>query len=314
MGSGAGSVVAASVAAAAGAEVLVVEKHDQLGGVTALSAGQIWIGPSTHAKAIGIEDSPEEVRRYIDFLSAGFGDEVNRSAYIDRGGEVLDALTELGLELQVIPGLADYYYPKAPGAKPEGRYLEVVPFDATALGEWEHRTVSTSGVSTGAIGGNRLSTVDLIECGSDHEKLARRTAERAERSERAMGAGLSASLIAIALEKGVEFLTGTAAVDLVADGRVDGVVTESADGRRTVRARRGVVLGMGGYDWNPELMESFEFVQGMHSVTLATVTAITSVSPPACAPPSRRPCPRESRRTWESMCRARRGAASRCTA
>ena len=42
--------------------------------------------------------------------------------------------------------------------------------------------------------------------------------------------------------------------------------------RRTVRARKGVVLATGGYDWRPELVETFEFIHGMHSVTLPTVT------------------------------------------
>lgn len=272
VGSGAGGVVAAIIAAVGGARALVVEKHDQLGGVTALSAGQVWIGASSQARAIGIADSDEETRAYIDFLSVGFGDLDNRRAYIERGDEVLDALAELGLQLQVIPGMADYYYPDAPGSKAEGRYLEVVPFPATRLGEWEHRTVSTSGVSTGTLGGNRLSNADVIECGGDKDKLAKRVAERTARSERAMGAGISANLIAIALDHGVEFRASTAAVELLGSGRVDGLVVESPEGRRTIRARRGVVLATGGYDWKPELMETFEFVRGMHSVALPTVT------------------------------------------
>lgn len=272
VGSGAGGITAAIVAATAGAKALVIDKYHELGGVTALSAGQVWLGPSSHARAAGIDDSEEEVRAYIDFLSAGFGNVENRRAYIERGGQVLDALAELGLNLQVIRGMADYYYPAAPGSKAEGRYLEVVPFPATRLGEWETRTVSNAGVSTGGIGGNRLSNADHGEFSGDPEGLERRAAERTARSERAQGAGMAANLIAIALEHGVEFRVGTAAVELIGDDRVEGLVVDGPEGRRTIRARRGVVLGMGAYDWKPELMENFEFVQGMHSVVLPTVT------------------------------------------
>ena len=128
---------------------------------------------------------------------------------------VLDALADLGLELQVIRGMADYYFPDAPGTKPEGRYLEVVPFPAERLGEWEHRTVAGSGVSTGGIGGSILSNADHVELGGDPDALAARAADRASRGERSQGAGIAAALIAIALELGVEFRAGTAAVELI---------------------------------------------------------------------------------------------------
>ncbi|MEU6643538.1 FAD-dependent oxidoreductase [Saccharomonospora sp. NPDC046836] len=272
VGSGAGSVTAALVAAAAGARVLVVEKYHELGGVTALSAGQLWLGPSAHAARAGLPDSPDEVLAYLDFLSAGFGDLDNRGAYVARGGEVLEALAAHGLELQVIRGMADYYYPDAPGSKPEGRYLEVVPFSADRLGTWAERVVCHAGVSTGGIGGNRLSSMDHIECGGDSELLARRAAERTARSERAQGAGIAANLIALALDKGVEFRVNTKAVDLVGTDQVDGLLVEAGDRRIAIRTRSGVVLGMGGYDWAPELVEGFEYVRGMHSVTLPTVT------------------------------------------
>ncbi|MFD2499837.1 FAD-dependent oxidoreductase [Rhizorhabdus histidinilytica] len=46
VGSGAGGLAAAVVAAERGARVLVVEKDDKLGGVTALTGGQIWVAPN----------------------------------------------------------------------------------------------------------------------------------------------------------------------------------------------------------------------------------------------------------------------------
>ncbi|MEV1131900.1 FAD-binding protein [Agromyces sp. NPDC049794] len=272
VGSGAGGVVAAIAAAADGASALVVEKYHQLGGVTSLSAGQVWMGPTSHAREAGFDDSPEEARAYLDYLSAGFGDLDNRQAYVDRGSEALDALAELGLRLQVIPGLSDYYYPDAPGSKEDGRYLEAVPFPASKLGEWEHATVAGSGVSTGALGTSTLSNLDLLECGADGDKLAKRSTERAARSERAQGAGIMANLIAMALEQGIEFRVNTAAVQLVGAGRVEGVIVETPEGRRAIGARRGVVLAMSAYDWDPTFRETFEHMRNLYSVTLPTVT------------------------------------------
>ena len=57
VGSGAGGVAAAVVAASKGARVLVVEKDDKIGGVTALTGGQIWVAPNPFQTDAGISDS-----------------------------------------------------------------------------------------------------------------------------------------------------------------------------------------------------------------------------------------------------------------
>ena len=48
-GSGAAGLVAALAAATAGADVLVVERSDLLGGTTALGGGRVWI-PANHCQ------------------------------------------------------------------------------------------------------------------------------------------------------------------------------------------------------------------------------------------------------------------------
>ena len=57
VGSGAGGLSAAVTAAEAGANAVVLEKGPLLGGVTALSLGQIWLGHNHLAEAAGIPDS-----------------------------------------------------------------------------------------------------------------------------------------------------------------------------------------------------------------------------------------------------------------
>lgn len=272
VGSGAGGVTAAIAAAARGASVVVLDKYHLLGGVTSLSAGQIWMGATSAALDADIDDTSEDVLDYLDYLSAGYGDRANRIAYVTQGPRVLDELSGLGLRLQIIHGLEDYYYPEAPGSKPDGRYLEAIPTDASTLGSLEQLTIAGVGVSTGSLGATTLTNRDLLECGHDKSLLESRSSERAGRNERAQGAGIMAQLCSIAQRFGVKFRVNTAAVELVGSGRVEGVVVEGPDSRQTLRARRGVVLAMSSYDWDPSLRETFEYLPNLHSVTLPTVT------------------------------------------
>src|SRR3546814_5468116 len=43
----------------------------------------------------------------------------------------------------VVRGLPDYYYPAVAGSKPQGRYVEVVPFKAERLGELADKVLTS---------------------------------------------------------------------------------------------------------------------------------------------------------------------------
>src|SRR3546814_7747995 len=45
--------------------------------------------------------------------------------------------------MMVVRGLPDYYYPAVAGSKPEGRYVEVVPFKAERLGELADKVLTS---------------------------------------------------------------------------------------------------------------------------------------------------------------------------
>ena len=76
IGSGIGGLSAAITAHDHGASALVVERSDQVGGVTALSMGELWVAGNRHAAAIGIEDSPESGYRYLKRLSMDYGSDL----------------------------------------------------------------------------------------------------------------------------------------------------------------------------------------------------------------------------------------------
>jgi 3-oxosteroid 1-dehydrogenase len=271
VGSGAGGLAAAVVAANRGARALVVEKDDKLGGVTALTGGQIWVAPNPYQADIAVNDQVDDALAYMDFLSAGMGNRVNRMAFVAKGGEAIAYLRDLGLGLRPIPAFPDYYYPDAPGSRATGRYLEPLPFAASRLGSWADRIVVGQGAMTTQHGGSALTNADLADAATDPARLDAIKAERFARNERCMGSGLVANLVSMALDAGVEMWTASPASRLIGETRVEGLEVAGTQGARRIKAG-AVLLATGAYDWSPELVETHEFVQDMYSLTPPTVT------------------------------------------
>src|SRR3546814_4111129 len=81
-----------------------------------------------------------------------------------------------------------------------------------------------------------------------------RSQRHLEAGERCAGAGLAAAQVLAAKERGVEMRTSTEVIELVIeDGQVLGVVARDGAGTKRIRARLGVVLATGGYDWKSEI-------------------------------------------------------------
>ncbi|MBC57146.1 MAG: hypothetical protein CL814_09430 [Confluentimicrobium sp.] len=264
-GSGAGGLAAAIAAAEFGGTVLVAEKDALLGGVQALSSGQIWFGGNRYAKEAGVEDSLEETNEYMEALSQGLAVPALRDVYVQRGNEVLDFFEDrIGIKLQVIRDLPDYYYPKLPGSKPEGRYLEVVPFDATQLGDWAARCrTSPYGHGYSYVTSNEFNAMQTGKGPFVGDILA----EHISKDERCAGAGLAAWMLKAALDRGVEILAESPVTRIISEeGRVIGAEVTTPEGVIRVRTRRGVVLATSGYDWNADLVRSHETMPGAGSM------------------------------------------------
>lgn len=266
VGSGAGGLAAAITAADAGARALVLEKGPKLGGVTAYSLGQVWFGATQLESDLDIADSFEETTQYLEFLSAGLNDPDIRRAYVERGGEVVRFLNErAGLALEIVRGLPDYYYPKAPGAKAEGRYLEVAPIERAELAELADRVVISPH------GNGYFMSADSVRAAGDMSVLGGAIAENMAADRLCSGTGLSARLVKAAADHGVQLWTDSRAVRLIQDGgAVVGVEVETRDGLKSVRAG-GVVLATGGYDWNPQLVRSYEHQTDLKSMAPETI-------------------------------------------
>lgn len=271
VGSGAGGLAAAITAADTGAKVLVVEKDSKVGGVTGISSGQCWIGGSKLAEQAGIADSREETLEYLEHLAQGLGDPKLREAFVDRGNEVIDFLTDrIGVPFQVVEDYPDYYYPALKSGKAGGRYLEVRPFPASDLGEWADRCIVTS---YGDHYAYTMSGEWVRHQDGSGPRIWDVLAEHVSKDERCAGAGLAAWLLKAALDRGVTFWLETPAVRLITEnGAVIGVTVSGPDGERHIRACRGVLLATSGYDWNKDMVTRYEALPDAGTMCPPTVT------------------------------------------
>lgn len=250
IGSGAAGLLAAIVAADRGASVLLFERSSLFGGTTGFSGGKIWIPNSRHQRQAGLDDSPADARRYLE-RAVGIGHPHMIEAYLEHAPPMVEYVEEhTSLRFYCCRNYPDYH-PDWPGARPGGRPLDAVPFDASVLGdladtirrspsflpftqeEWESwRTVTNFDWS-------------LI-------------AARIESRTYTMGAAIVAGLLHACVERGVELHAETRVVRLQqdADQRICGVIVTDAEGNeRATSTRWGVVIASGGFEWSDSLRQ-----------------------------------------------------------
>jgi 3-oxosteroid 1-dehydrogenase len=250
IGSGMGGLSAAIAAHDNGATAIVLERADQVGGVTAMSLGEVWVPGNHLAAAMGVEDSPESGYRYLKRLAMEYGEDaamLNLAVHARAALKFFEA--RIGLTMRVIRHCPDYYYGLTNDAVAEGRLLEVFPFPAATLGEWQSRT-RVSPISPYA-----LSHVEMFEKGGGPANIAKwdyeLMAERLMKDERCMGSGLAAYFVKGAIDRGIPLHTETGVEELIGDGeRIVGVRARK-DGRDLfVKANRGVVVAVSSYERN----------------------------------------------------------------
>ncbi|WP_370288030.1 3-oxosteroid 1-dehydrogenase [Nocardioides sp.] len=268
VGAGGAGMSAALAAAHRGLDTLLVEKSAYFGGSTARSGGGVWIPGNYALRAAGQVDDgdAEAARRYLDSIVGEVVPKVRRDTYLARGPEVLDFLRETTpLRFSWVPEYADYL-PESPGGRARGRSVEPVPMDARFLGRELERLHPPY----------TKAPANLIVTQADFRKIS--LGLRTVRGPITMAKVLVKRLVAIALGRRMVAMGNAIAVSmrkgladagvpveyetaleelLVEDGRVVGVVVERSGERHEVRARRGVVLGSGGFEHSQELREKF---------------------------------------------------------
>src|SRR5246127_1819889 len=245
LGSGRAGLTAALSAATAGASVAVFEKAPTVGGTTAVSGGIAWI--PAHNRSPDGELTVADALRYLRAQSFGSMDDALVETFVRTGPAMLDFVeAHSGLRFEIATGFPDYQ-PELPGGQPTGgRSLSAAPFDLAQLGDWATQITSFP--------------ADWSNVGFDAETRARLHAAIDERTSHLCVAGtaLIAGLLKGLLDVGVTPQVNARAEELVAvAGEVTGVRIALPGRSLSVRARRGVILGTGGFEWDPFLAQAF---------------------------------------------------------
>ena len=259
VGSGMGASCAALAAQALGLETVILEKSDVYGGGTTYSYGIVWVGDNHLERALGIEDSKEDVYDYLFHLAAGHELESSLRAYIDNAPEALKFFCDdVGIPFYVAQGFPDYFQGMAPGSLGEGRNLQVRPFEAKSLGKWHDQLRAAPAVTHRATFEEVAGWGGRAKPQNWDRQLIR---ERMEQDIRTFGAGLIGHLMSAVLRRNIPFHLETPVQSLIVeDGRVQGVIARQGDRDIRIMARRGVVLATGSNVRNEALTErSSEF-------------------------------------------------------
>ncbi|AOR76193.1 fumarate reductase/succinate dehydrogenase flavoprotein-like protein [Sphingomonas sp. LH128] len=252
LGSGGAAMTAAIAAHDFGAkDVVILEKTGMVGGTTAMSGGMLWIPGNHHQIEAGISEDDEDVVAYLDSLAPGALDPDTLMAFMETGPEMIRYLADnTPVRFHAYADFPDYQ-PYMPGAKPDGgRSLDNDAFSFERLGKWSTRVNPTKMAYP-----VRGSLMEAINGTLDEATLA----EREAGDYRGLGQALAGSLFLAVIDRGIPVEFEKRARKLVKDGdRVIGVVAEDANGRDyRVRARRGVVIATGGFEWNETLVKTF---------------------------------------------------------
>jgi 3-oxosteroid 1-dehydrogenase len=259
VGSGSAGLSAALRAAVGGLRVTLLEKSNVLGGTSAMSGAGTWIPANHHAAEANISDSTTEALEYIRAASPpgwrGSEDDL-WIAFVHNAPMMLMFLekhTPLRFALTEEPDTMV----ECCGGKQRGRMLSPVPLRKTLVGRYS-RKIRHSTLP-------HLYTYQEVYDGDLYHRPVRATVTLAHRliwrlltGSRAQGSALITGLLKGCLDNGCRIELNSRVKDLVTDETgVIGAVAEYDGSTRTYRARRGVVLASGGFEWDGELVRKY---------------------------------------------------------
>jgi succinate dehydrogenase/fumarate reductase flavoprotein subunit len=220
-GYGAAGSAAAIEAHDAGAKVLILEKKSLPGGSIGRCGGAILGAGTQVQKAVGIDDSAEKLYEWVMTSTGGLTSPDIAVTYCQNTGPNVDWLQKLGEEFGVgAPIPVEKGTMGIGGVDSTGATYEVFDFEDTPRSHWA-------------------------------------TAAKAEMGEHA-GPELFTPLYAAINAKGIEALFDTALVELISNGQeVIGVKADNGGKTLYVKAKKGVVLGTGGFAYNDAMKQKY---------------------------------------------------------
>lgn len=252
LGSGAAGITAALAAHESGADVRLIERFDRVGGTAAVSGGVIWTADNPRQRAAGLSDSREEALAYFRSLDHGDLRDETLEAFVDAAPQALAFLEEIdALRVSLLAGYPDYYLDR-PGAKPMGgRALDHDLFALGELGDWAARIYAIEEPKPMMLRETALGGGSGIVPPAE---LQRRIAA----NERGFGQAMVGRLLKACLARGIEPMLETKTDRLTIErGRIVGIEGERGGKPFALRARKGVVIATGGFEWNERLRRTF---------------------------------------------------------
>lgn len=267
VGSGAGGMLAALVAAENRARVLIVEKADQWGGTSATSGGGIWIPGSDEARAAGFDDNLEDAFTYIRGLSADNVPDENIRAYVENAAPMLRWL-HAHTPVQYIALPYPDYHAENPGGSAQGFRTHLPDkLDGRLLGDdlKTQRFPSPAASLFGYLNWTFAETYELLYRAPGWWRTLAKNMARywfdwpfrfVSRKDRrlTLGNALTGALRVGLNEREVPLWLESPVTGLVEeDGAILGARVSRRGRELRIRARKGVVLAAGGFDKNAEM-------------------------------------------------------------
>ena len=264
VGSGAGGLLSALVAADNHADVLVIEKEAQWGGTSATSGAGIWIPNSDQARAAGFEDNVDDAFKYVRALSKENVPDANIRAFVENASPMLRWVTNnTEISYQAFP--YPDYHAENPGGSPTGYRTHMpLPIDGKKLGKDVEnlRFASPAASLFGYLNWHFDETYIILFRAPGWwwhltKSLARywfdwpfRFKSRKDR-RLTLGNALLGGLRLAINEKKVPLWLESPLEELITEkGKVTGAIVRHEGKTLRIRAKKGVVLAAGGFDKN----------------------------------------------------------------
>ncbi len=226
-GYGVAGAAAAVEATRAGADVLVLERTGSWGGAAAMAGGFIYLGGGTPLqKACGFDDSVENMAAFLNVAMGPGADEARIADYCAGSVAHYEWLVDCG-----------------------------VPFKAEFFGEPGWEPMGDQGLMYS--GGENSAPFNRIATPAPRGHVPQM--QNKKQGEASAGFMLMKPLVETATAAGARALYDVRAQELIADadGRVVGLRARRYGTEITVRARRGVVLAMGSFAYNDDMVARY---------------------------------------------------------
>lgn len=258
VGTGGAGLTAAIVAHDQGAITMIIEKSDKVGGTTAVSGGIIWVPINHHMEKAGIKDSRNDALTYVKKLAEDRVDNSIVESLVDNGPKMVKYLEKhTPLKFALIKDYPDYHPDWEGGKAKGGRSLESGLFDTNLLGEWKDKLRKSPIFGFTPITFKEAMKWKVFSNPKDMDMEV--VSERLQKGIVGYGEAMIGNLLLACLKRKVKPILETAAKQLIVDNenRVIGLRAEQKGKNIYIKAKQGVIMASGGYEWNAEMIKQF---------------------------------------------------------